>query len=161
INSVLFDTARTAASFFANPFGLLPTPPGKELLPRLTDSTGVTVTNPEPREIDITYIARGPDGGLISGAGITNPVTYRFAPGQHFAAFPGEIFREQGDPRALLGAGQVGWLEILSDDAPIVADYLEGDAEGNTLDGNVAAESGGNPIVFPDLRLLPGQGTEI
>src|SRR5439155_6058417 len=73
INSVLFDTDRTAASFFANPYSLLPEPAGKGFIPRFTDDTGIAVTNPSEREISLTYVARRFGGPLVSGSGIENP----------------------------------------------------------------------------------------
>ncbi len=163
INSVLFDTTRTAASFFANPYSLVPEPAGKSYLPRFTNDTGVAVTNPSSSEIRVTYIARYYNGALVVGDGIENPVTYTFSAGQQFAAYPSEIFRglNPNDRRPILDAGQVGWMEIFSDDGDVQAMFLEGDELGTALDGNVGAESGSDRLVFPDLRLQPGDSTEI
>src|SRR5262245_986405 len=99
INSVLFDTARTAESFFANPYGLVPEPAGQSLIPRFDDASGIAVTNFASRDAEITYIARRFDGSLVSGNGIQNPITYRFAAGQQFVAFPHEIFRLNSQDR--------------------------------------------------------------
>jgi len=163
INSVLFDTDRTAESFFANPYSLVPEPAGRALLPRFTDQTGIAVTNGSGREISITYVARRPNGSVISGAGIENPVTYQFAAGEQLAAFPAEIFRglHGRDRRPILGAGEVGWMEIYSDDGDIQAEYLDADSEGTALDGNVGGEIGGDPLVFPDLLMAADESTEI
>jgi hypothetical protein len=163
INSVLFDTDRTAASFFANPYSLLPEPAGKGFIPRFTDDTGIAVTNPSNREISVTYVARRFDGSLVSASGIENPVTYRFSAGQQYAAYPGEIFSAQagGEVRPFLEKGEVGWLEIFCDNSRIAVEFLEAEAEGTALDGNVGAEGGASPIVFADLRLGTGESTEI
>ena len=161
VNSVLFDTPRTAESFFANPYSLVPEPAGKALLPRFTDQTGVAVTNAAGKEIVVTYIARHPDGLLVSGEGIINPASYRFAAGQQFAAYPTEIFRASNDRRDVLGAGGVGWMEIISDEGELQAVFMDGDAAGTTLDGNVGATSGSSPIFFTGLRTGTGESTEI
>ncbi len=163
INSVLFDTTRTAESFFANPYSLVPEPVGRSYLPRFTNDTGLAVTNPSDREIRVTFIARHYNGALVVGDGIENPVTYTFSAGQQFAAYPSEIFRglNPNDQRAILDAGQVGWIEIFSDDGDVQAMFLEGDAPGTALDGNVGAESGSDLLLLPDLRLQPGESTEI
>lgn len=97
INSTLFDLDRTTESFFANPYSLIPEPVGQSLIPRFSDETGIAVTNSSNRESSITYIARHFDGSLVAGDGIENPVTYRFAAGQQYAAFPCEIFRGQNE----------------------------------------------------------------
>ena len=163
INSALFDTERSAESFFANPYSLVPDPIGKALLPRLTNTTGVAVTNTSGQEIHVTYVARHPDGSLISGDGIENPVTYTFAKGQQFAAYPADLFRglNENDRRTILAEGAVGWLEIYSDEGDIQAMYLDSNRDGTGLGGNVGAETGGNPIVLPDLRLKSNESTEI
>ncbi len=163
INSVLFDLPRTAASFFANPYSLVSQPAGKSYLPRFTNDTGLAVTNPANREIRVTYIARNYSGALIAGDGIENPVTYRFSAGQQFAAYPSEIFRSlnQDDRRPILGPGELGWIEIYSDEGDVQAMFLEGDAPGTALDGNIGVESGSSLLVFPDLRLQNGDSTEI
>jgi hypothetical protein len=161
INSVLFDTSRTAASFFANPYSLLPEPAGKALLPRFTDQTGVAVTNTAGKEIVVTYIARRPDGGLVSGDGILNPSNYTFGIGQQFSAYPAEIFRDAADRRAVLGKGSVGWMEIFSDEGPLQAVFMEGNEAGTALDGNIGATGGSDPILFTGLRMGPSESTEI
>lgn len=46
VNSVLFDSARTAASYFANPYSQVPEPPGRAYVPRFTSDTGLAITNP-------------------------------------------------------------------------------------------------------------------
>jgi hypothetical protein len=162
INSVLFDTARTPESLFANPYGLVPEPVGKSLIPRFDDASGIAVTNLSSREAEITYIARRFDGSLVSGNGIENPVTYRFAAGQQFVAFPHEIFRlNSQDRRPILSQGEVGWMEIFSDDGDVQSMFLDADSAGTALDGNVGAETGGTTLVFPDLRLGAGESTQI
>jgi hypothetical protein len=143
INSVLFDTARTPESFFANPYGLVPEPAGKSLIPRFDDASGIAVTNLASRDADITYIARRFDGSLVSGNGIENPVTYRFAAGQQFISFPFEIFRlNSQDRRPILSQSEVGWMEIFSDDGDVQSMFLDADSTGTALDGNIGAESG-------------------
>lgn len=163
VNSVLFDNQRPAASYFANPYSQVPEPVGRAYLPRFTSDTGVAVTNPNDREIRVTCVARSYEGKLITGDGIENPVTYRFAPGQQVAAYPAEIFRSfsRTDHRPILGPGETGWIEIFSDDADVQALFLEGPADGSALDGNAAAEAGGNPVVFPNLRLKEGESSEV
>jgi hypothetical protein len=163
INSVLFDTDRTAASFFAHPSSLVPQPRGRGVIPRFTDETGVAVTNPSARGIDVTYVARRFDGSLVEGRGIENPVTYRFDPGQQYAAFPGETFAARAgvEVRPFLDAGEVGWLEVFSDDSLIAVQFLEAASGGSALDGNIGAEPGGATLVFPDLRITAGESTEI
>lgn len=163
INSALFDTERSAESFFANPYSLVPDPIGKALLPRFTNDTGVSVTNTSGQQIHVTYIARHPDGSLVSGDGIENPITYTFAEGQQFAVYPGELFRglNEKDRRPILADGDIGWMEIYSDEGDIQAMFLDGNRDGTGLDGNVGIETGGNPIVFPDLRLKSNESTEI
>ncbi len=163
INSVLFDTGRTADSFFANPYSLVPEPLGKSLIPRFTDGTGIAVTNPESRDAGITFIARRYDGSVIAGEGILNPVTYTFSAGQQFAAFPADIFRglNEKDRRPILPATEVGWIEIFSDDTDVQAMYLDGNDAGTALDGNIGGENGSNVLIFPDLRLSAGESTEI
>ncbi len=163
INSALFDQDRSAESFFADPRSLVPEHTGRALLPRVTDDTGIAVTNASGRETRITYAARLPDGSLITGEGIRNPITYIFAPGQQFAAYPAEIFRGLNgvDRRAILGDADVAWVEIYSDEGDIQAMYLDGNREGSGLDGNVGVRIGGNPVVFPDLHLKPDESMEI
>ncbi len=163
INSALFDQDRSAESFFANPYGLVPEPAGKALLPRFTDATGVAVTNTSGLEIDVTYVARHPDGSLVYGDGIRNPVTYSFAKGQQFAAYPAEIFRALNpqDHRPILATGEVGWMEIYSDEGAIQAMYLDSSSDGSGLGGNAGAVAGGSPVVFTDLHLDAGESTEI
>jgi hypothetical protein len=162
INSVLFDTARTAESFFANPYGLVSEPVAQALLPRVTNSTGIAVTNGSPNENVITYVARYYNGAVVYGDGIENPVSYRFAPGRQFAAYPSEIFRtDENDSRPVFGDGEVGWVEIFSDEGDLQAMYLDGNSARTALDGNVAGESGADPILFTSLRLGAGESTEI
>jgi hypothetical protein len=162
INSVLFDTARTAESFFANPYGLVPEPVGKSLIPRFDDASGIAVTNLSSSDAEITYIARRFDGSLVSDNGIENPVTYRFAAGQQFVAFPHEIFRlNSQDRRPILSQSEVGWMEIFSDDGDLQSMFLDADSAATALDGNIGAETGGTTLVFPDLRLGAGESTEI
>ncbi len=161
INSVLFDTARTAGSFFANPYSLVPEPAGRSCLPRITNNTGVAVTNPSERQIQVTYVARHYNGALVAGEGIENPVTYSFDPGVQYAAFPAEIFRQENDLRPIFGGGEVGWIEVFSYEGDVQALFLEGDIEGRALDGNIGAEDGDDSLVFPDLKLGPGESTEI
>jgi hypothetical protein len=163
INNVLFDTDRTAESFFANPYGLLPEPEGKALLPRFSNDTSIAVTNTAGRKIRVTYVARNFDGSLISGEGIENPITYVFANGQQFSAYPGELFRglNETDRRPILAEGAVGWMEVYSYEGDIQAMFFDSNRSGSAFDGNIGAESGGNPIVFPDLRLNADESTEI
>jgi hypothetical protein len=162
INSVLFDTGRTAESFFANPYGLVPEPAGKSLIPRFDDASGIAVTNLSSSDAAITYIARRFDGSLVSGNGIENPVTYRFAAGQQFVAFPHEIFRlNSQDRRPILSPSDVGWMEIFSDDGDVQSMFLDADSAGTALDGNIGAETGRSTLVFPDLRVGPGESTQI
>jgi len=163
INSALFDLERTAESFFVNPRSLVPAPPGRALLPRFTNDTGVAVTNTSGRPIDVTYVARHYDGSLVTGDGIENPTTYAFAAGQQLAAYPAELFRgfNSRDLRPILAADSVGWLEIYSNDGELQAMFLDSGREGSGFDGNIGVGSGGSPIVFPDLRLDDGERTEI
>ena len=163
INSNLFDLDRTTESFFANPYSLVPEPVGKSLIPRFSDETGIAVTNPSSREASITYIARHSDGSLVAGDGIDNPVTYRFAAGQQYAAFPCEIFRGQNeqDCRRILNDNELGWIEVFSHDTDVQAMYLEADSSLTALDGNLGAERGSAPLIFADLRLGPGETTDI
>ncbi len=163
INSVLFDTTRTARSFFENPYTLVPAPAGQAMLPRVTDYTGIAVTNPSAGEIGITYVARHYDGTLVAGEGIENPVTYQFAPGLQMAAFPGEIFRgfSETDRRPIFDTGEVGWVEVFSYDGDVQAVFLEGDVQAAALDGNVGGEGGDSVLMFPDLRIGAGESTEI
>lgn len=163
INSALFDMDRPAESFFANPYSLVPDPIGKALLPRFTNDTGVAVTNTSGLEIHVTYVARHPEGSLVSGDGIENPITYTFAKGQQFAAYPAELFRglSENDRRPILADGDVGWMEIYSDEGDIQAMFLDANRGGTGLDGNVGVKTGGNPIIFPDLRLKSDESTEI
>ena len=161
INSVLFDSDRTAESFFENPYSLVPRPKGKALLPRVTNDTGIAVTNPNSREISITYIARHSSGALVAGNGVINPVTYRFASGLQFAAYPAEIFRGVNDRGPVFGDTERGWVEVYSHDGDVQAMYLDGSEDGTALDGNIAAEWGSSMIVFSDLRPRLGESTEI
>jgi hypothetical protein len=161
INSVLFDTGRTAESFFANPYSLMPEPPRLAYLPRFTNDTGIAVTNTSGREILVTYIARHPNGALLSGDGIVNPATYRFAAGQQLAAYAAQIFRglENNDARPVLDGNAVGWIEIFSDEGELQAMYLDG--AGAALDGNVAGGTGAATLVFADVRTGPAESSEI
>ncbi len=161
INSVLFDTPRTADSFFANPYSLVPQPAGKSYLPRVTDNTGIAVINPSERQIEVTYVARHYNGALVAGDGIENPVTYSFDPGVQYAAYPGEIFRQENDRRPIFGDREVGWIEVFSYEGDVQALFLAGDVEGRALDGNIGCEDGDASLVFPDLKLSPGENTEI
>ena len=163
INSVLFDTTRSARSFFENPYSLVPEPTGMAALPRVTNYTGIAVTNPNGGSIQVTYVARYYNGALVAGDGIENPVTYRFRPGLQLAAFPGEIFRgfSVSDSRPIFGDGEVGWVEVFSYDGDVQAMFLEGDIQGAALDGNVGGEGGDSALMFPDLRIGTGESTEI
>jgi hypothetical protein len=163
INSVLFDTPRTAQSFFENPYGLVTEPVGQAMLPRVTDLTGIAVTNPTAGEIEVTYVARHYTGALVSGDGVENPVTFLFQPGEQLAAFPGEIFRgfSENDRRAVFGDGEAGWVEVFSYDGDVQAVFLEGDLQASALDGNVGARGGDSTLLFPDLRIDAGESTEI
>jgi hypothetical protein len=163
INSVLFDLPRTAESFFVNPYSLIPEPVGKSYLPRVTDNTGIAVTNPTDHDVDITYVARHYDGALVSGKGIENPVTYRFHPMLQVAAYPDEIFRgmQEDDRRGIFRPDEVGWVEVFSYDGDVQVLFLEGDSQAWALDGNIGAEDGASPIVFPDLRLGEAESSEI
>jgi hypothetical protein len=161
INSVLFDRDRSVESFFANPYSLVPRPKGKALLPRVTNNTGIAVTNPNDNEISITYIARHSDGALVTGTGVINPVSYRFASGLQFAAYPGEIFRGVNDRGPVFGDSEEGWVEVYSHEGDVQAMYLDSSVDGTALDGNTAAEGGSGKIVFPDLRPRVGESTEI
>lgn len=163
INSALFDTDRTAESFFADPRSLVPEPVGRALLPRFTNNTGVAVTNVSGRQINVTFAVRHPDGSLVTGDGIENPVTYVFAKGQQFAAYPEEIFRrlDPNDRRPVLADGSVAWMEVYSDEGEVQAMYLDGSRDGSELDGNVGVRSGADPIVFADIRTRPDESTEI
>ncbi len=163
INSVLFDTSRTAASFFLNPNDLVSKPPGLAFLPRVTNDTAIVVTNPGERQIEVTYVARHYDGSVVAGSGIENPVTYTFSPGRQYSAYPGEIFRAEDADRSpgIFGPGEIGWLEVFSGQGDIHVMFLDGDAQGTSLDGNVGAEAGDEPIVFADLRLSDGASTGV
>jgi hypothetical protein len=163
INSVLFDTARTARSFFENPYALVPEPVGQAMLPRVTNQTGIAVSNPSGGEIEITYVARHYSGAVVAGEGIENPVSYRFAPGLQLAAFPAEIFRgfSESDLRPVFGDGEVGWVEVFSYDGDVQAVFLEGDVAAAALDGNIGGRGGDPVLMFPDLRIGSGEGTEI
>jgi len=163
INSVLFDTPRTAQSFFENPYGLVPEPAGQAMLPRVTDSTGIAVTNPTAGEIEVTYVARHCNGALVAGDGIENPVTYRFDPGRQLAAFPAEIFRgfSESDRRPIFENSEIGWVEIFSYDGDVQAVFLEGDPQASALDGNVGTRGGDSTLLFPDLRIGAGESTAI
>jgi hypothetical protein len=163
INSVLFDTPRTAQSYFENPYALVPKPTGQAMMPRVSNYTGIAVTNPSAGEIEITYVARHYNGALVAEEGVENPVTYRFEPGHQLAAFPGEIFRgfSESDRRPIFDTGEVGWVEVFSYDGDVQAVFLEGDAQAAALDGNVGGRGGESAVVFPDLRLGAGESTGI
>ncbi len=163
INSVLFDTPRTARSYFENPYSLVPEPTGLAMLPRVTNYTGIAVTNPGGAEIQVTYVARHYNGALVAGDGIENPVTYTFSAGRQLAAFPGEIFRgfSGSDARPIFDEGEVGWVEVFSYDGDVQAMFLEGDVEAAALDGNVGGRGGDSALSFPDLKIGAGESTEI
>ncbi len=163
INSVLFDTPRTARSFFENPYSLVPEPAGMATLPRVTNYTGIAVTNPTGGSIQVTYVARHYNGALVAGDGIENPVSYRFSPGLQLAAFPGEIFRgfSGSDSGPIFDEGEVGWVEVFSYDGDVQAMFLEGDVRAADLDGNVGGKGGDSALMFPDLRIGTGESTEI
>ena len=163
INSVLFDTPRTARSYFENPYSLVPEPTGLAVLPRVTNYTGIAVTNPGGGEIQVTCVARHYNGALVAGDGIENPVTYTFRAGLQMAAFPAEIFRgfSGSDPRPIFDEGEVGWVEVFSYDGDVQAMFLEGDIEAAALDGNVGGRGGDSAVMFPDLKIGAGESTEI
>jgi len=113
INSVLFDTERTAGSFFSHPLNLLPRFPGGASFPRLTNYSGIAVTNRSPGTARATFAVRRADGLLIEENGLENPITYLLDGGEQFTAYAHEIFQSR---RYILSEGEVGWLEVLADE---------------------------------------------
>jgi hypothetical protein len=131
INSVLFDTERTAGSFFDHPLNLVPRSAGSAFFPRLTNLTGLAVTSGAKSDSGVTFSARRSDGSLVQGVGVHNPATYILGAGEQFTAYAHEIFGSRG---YLLGEDEVGWLEVTAASPDVKVMFLECNESGTTSD---------------------------
>ena len=153
LNSNLFDFRKSAASFFQHPYDLLPPPPGLAWLPRVTDSTWISIANNSGQEARVSLTARGFDGSLLRGTGVRNPVTYSFDPGQQFAAPPADFFQDYpaGAAPPLLPVGALPiWVEIASEQKEISVTHFDSKAEEGEL--LAASSTGHRRLLFDGLR---------
>lgn len=154
VNSNLFDSRKTAASFFQHPYDLLPRPAGLAWLPRVTNSTWISIANNSGQEARVTLTARRFDGSLFLGTGMQNPVTFRFDVGQQYAAPPADYFQDYPAgtvPPPLLPAGDLPiWVEIACEQKEIsVAQFEVKAEEGESL---AASSTGRQQLLFDGLR---------
>jgi YVTN family beta-propeller protein len=106
------------------------------LFPRVISSaqiyTGLAVSNPTSQTASITFTAYLPDGSLLSGTGVTNPVAVNLSPGAQYARLFTEIFGSS--------APFNGWVDVSSSTNGVTGFFLNGNTFLTDLDGAAAVK---------------------
>ncbi len=94
--------------------------------------TGIAMTNPQEFQIAVTLSAYDSAGTLLSGTGVSNPVTMTIPARAQLGKLATEIFG------ANFNAGAAGVIRALGKTSILPGFYLLGDSGGSRLDGAVA-----------------------
>ncbi len=116
--------------------------------------TGLAVVNPLDEDVTVTLTAYQSDGTLLSGKGVTNPVTVTVASGRQYAQITSTLFGYTGQ------AGRYGWCDARSDSSGLTGFFLVLKPDLTSLDG-ADLPALANEVVFHEIRLGTGYETEI
>ncbi len=93
--------------------------------------TGVALTNPQNFRTLVTLTAYDDDGEVVSGSGISNPVTITLPRNGQYAKVASEIFGSSFD------ASSSGTIRAVGRTSQMGGFYMIGDVSGPGLDGNI------------------------
>jgi hypothetical protein len=116
--------------------------------------TGLAFVNPLEGEVTVTLTAYQSDGTLLSGKGVTNPVTIKVAAQRQYAQTTSALFGYTGQ------AGRHGWCEARSDSSGLTGFFLVLKPDLTSLDG-ADLPALANELVFHEIRVGTGYETEI
>ncbi len=107
--------------------------------------TGIAITNPIDARVNVTLTAYNTGGMIISGAGITNPVTVTMPRMGQFAKVANEVFGQN------FNASTGGTIRATASTTILPGFYLEGIYAGQGLDGTTANVSPLQNWIWPSV----------
>ncbi len=121
--------------------------------------TGIAVLNPGASSARLTIKAFKQDGTLLAGEGISNPVVIDLPAGQQVAKLASEVFNP-----ASTGESGYLWIEVTSPADGLTGFFIEGSADGISLDGSNLVAAGTDlslPLVEKEMELSVVNGESV
>ena len=117
--------------------------------------TGVAIVNPSADTAEVTITSYGSNGELLSGTGITNPISVSISAEEQYSRLTAELFGEGLDP------GTVSWFQATSSTNGLTGFFLFLNAPPFVIFDGADLPISALDIVFQQVRLEAGYSTEL
>ena len=117
--------------------------------------TGIAIVNPSADTAEVTITAYGDDGQLLSGTGISNPVSISIPAEEQYSGLTSELFGEGLDP------GTVGWFQATSATNGLTGFFLFLNEPPFAIFDGADLPASALDILFTQVRLDAGYITEL
>ncbi len=125
--------------------------------PRLTSDsnflTGVAIVNPTSSDASVTITAYGSNGSVLTGDGVTNPVTVTVSANQQFSKLTSELFGS-------IPSTSAAWFQASSSTDGLTGFFLFLNPSLTVMDG-ADVPSSGQKLIFNSIRIDLGFSTEL